>query len=198
MSSATRLPLLAACLLAAGATPATADRGVALDIGRIDVRQDLTPGGSYRLPVLGVRNPGDERTSYRMVVSPVADERRESPREEWFEFSPAELTLDPGETQAVNARITLPSGADPGDYIALVGPQIVAEAAGAQVGAAAAARLTFTVEPASLLEAWWLKVKRFFSDNTPWTWLVPSLLAFAALVALVGRRFSFRVERRRA
>ena len=60
---------LAAFLASSGA--ASADRGVALDLGKLEIAQALTPGGGYRLPPVGVRNPGDEVTTYRMTVSSV-------------------------------------------------------------------------------------------------------------------------------
>ena len=55
--------------------PAAADRGVALDLGRVEIARGLTPGGGYRLPPVGVRNPGDEETTYRMVVSSMLTRR---------------------------------------------------------------------------------------------------------------------------
>lgn len=195
VASATFLLSLFAAL---HASAALATKGVSVDLGRIAIEQRLTPGGSYRLPMLGVRNPGTELTSYRMGASAVASDGAEAPPEDWFEFSPRQLTLRPRETKPVRIRINLPTDAEPGDYIALVGAQIVSQGGGAQVGAAAAARTTFTVEPASLLQAWWLKLKTFFGDHGPWSWLVPVLVAVAILVRIFGRRFSFRVERRSA
>jgi hypothetical protein len=191
-----RWSVLTVLVLAVAAAPAAADRGVSLDLGRIEIEQRLTPGGSYRLPVFGVRNPGTEITSYRMGASAVESEDAEAPPESWFEFEPRQLTLKPGETRPVQARLVLPTDADPGDYVALVGAQIVTEGSGAQVGAAAAARTTFTVEPATTLQAWWLKLKTFLGDAAPWSWLVPALALLALLTFFVRKRFSLTVARR--
>jgi hypothetical protein len=180
----------------AGAAPSQASKGVRIDIGRIVVEQDLSPGGSYRLPVIGISNPGTETTTYRMGAGYVEGEKRRRPAENWFRFSPRQFTLAPEKTQAVTARLELPTGADPGDYAALIQATIVSDTRGAQVGAAAAARLTFTVEPSSWLQAWWLKVKTWLSDRAPWSWLVPALVLSAILVWLIQRRFAFRIERR--
>src|SRR4051812_7712696 len=155
------LLILAMLLLAA---PASASRGVSIDLGRIDIQQKLTPGGSYRLPTMGVRNPGTEATSYELKASPLVMNGKDAPPEAWFHFSRAKLTLKPHESAQVRVRIDLPTGADPGDYVALVGPQIVTKGTGAQVGAAAASRVTFSVEPATWLQAEWLKIKTFFGD----------------------------------
>jgi hypothetical protein len=175
---------------------AAADRGVALDLGRLDVAPKLTPGGGYRLPPLGVRNPGDEVTSYRIVVSHVEGQQGKPIPDDWVRVKPAELTLKPGRTQKVQARLNLPTGADPGDYEGLLAAQIVTKGEGAQVGAAAAAKLTFSVEAATLLGAWWYRIRTFLSGHEPWTWLIPSILATALLGLQLRRRFSFQVVRR--
>jgi hypothetical protein len=176
--------------------PAHASKGVAIDLGRIEIEQKLTPGGSYRLPVMGIRNPGSEVTSYALKASPLRLKGKEAPPESWFRFSPAKLTLKPDQTRAVKVRIELPTGADPGDYVALVGPQIVTRGRGAQVGAGAASRVTFTVEPATWLQAEWLKFKTFFSDGAPWSYVLPLVLLLTLLAYRVRRRFAFRIERR--
>lgn len=65
--------------------------------------------------------------------------------------------------------VELPTGADPGDYEALLAAQIVTEGNGVQAGGAAASKVTFTVEPSSPLEAWWLKTRRFLTGHEPFT-----------------------------
>jgi hypothetical protein len=186
--------VLGSILVSAGV--ASANRGVALDLGRIDVAQKLTPGGGYRLPPLGVRNPGDEATSYRIVVSHVEGQHGKPIPEDWVQVKPAELTLKPGRTEKVQTRLNLPTGADPGDYEGLLAAQIVTKGKGAQVGAAAAAKLTFSVESATLLGAWWYRIRTFLSGNEPWTWLIPAILATALLGQQLRRRFSLQIARR--
>jgi hypothetical protein len=178
------------------AAPAAADRGVALDLGKLEIAQVLTPGGNYRLPPVGVRNPGDELTTYRIVVSSVQGQSGTPVPEDWFEFEPRELTLKPDETQKVQARLSLPTGADPGDYEGLLAAQIVTEGKGAQVGAAAAAKVTFSVEAATWLGEQWYRIRTYLSDHEPWTWLVPAILAVLSLGWQVRSRFALRVERR--
>jgi len=178
------------------AAPASADRGVSIDVGKIAISQKLLPGGAYHLPTIGVRNPGTEPTSYRLTVSYVQGQGARQPPEGWFRFSPQTLTLRPGQTGQVRTRIELPRGAEPGSYAALVGAQIENTGTGTQVGAGAAAHMTFTVEPASLFQAWWLDVKTFTTDHAPMTWIVPLGLLACAFSWQVRRRFSFAVSRR--
>ena len=106
------------------------------------------------------------------------------------------MTLAPGETKKVATRLSLPTGADPGRYEGLLSAQIVTEGGGAQIGAAAAAKILFEVGSATLLGAWWHKLSTSFEEKAPWTWLVPALLAAALFVSQFRRRFSFRVEKR--
>lgn len=176
--------------------PAAADRGVALDLGRVEIARGLTPGGGYRLPPVGVRNPGDEETTYRMVVSSMLDQKGTPVPESWLRFEPREVTLRPGEASKVEARLELPTGADPGDYEGLLAAQIVTKGGGAQVGAAAAAKLSFAVESTTLFGAWWFRSSTWLERNTPWTWLVPALLLSAFLAVELRRRFAFHLERR--
>lgn len=190
------LILLALSGLVLSAGVAAADRGVALDLGRLDIAQTLTAGGGYRLPPIGVRNPGDEMTSYRLVVSHVQGQKGKPIPPEWLRFEPRELTLPSGRTEKVRARLSLPTGADPGDYEGLLAAQIVTKGKGAQVGAAAAAKLTFSVEAATLLGAWWYRIRTFLTGHEPWTWLIPSILATALLGLQLRRRFSIQVVRR--
>ena len=191
----------AALLVVAGAgmlllaSPVGAGRGVAVDLGRIDIDQPLAPGGAYRLPELGVRNPGDERTSYRLKVWPIRGAAL-APPAGWFRITPERLTLGPNQIQKVQTRIVLPPGATAGDYAALLGPEIVNEESGASVGAAAATRLTFTVKQASTLEGWWNRFERWFGDHRPWTILVPALLLAAFAADRLRRRYRLAFERR--
>ena len=191
-----RFVISAAVLGLVSSAPATASRGVAIDVGRIEVTQELTPGASYRLPTIGVRNAGDQPARYAMTSSAVVDPERRGVPTDWFKFSPRKLKLDPGETKRVRARMDVPTNADPGDYITLVGAQIVSEGEGAQVGAVAAARTTFTVESASALESWWLRLKTFLDDHMPWTWLLPATLGLAVVARQTRRRLTFTVARR--
>jgi hypothetical protein len=179
----------------ATAAPAAATQGVAIDVGQIAVSEDLKAGGEYRLPAFGVRNPGTESTSYRMAVSYIDDQAALQPPEAWFVFSPSQLTLGSEESKPVQTRLVIPPDAEPGTYAALIGPQIASNNEGAQVGAAAAARLSFTVVPSSAFEAWMRWLGRFIGEN-PWVLLIPiGILAFVAWWFL-HRRVAISIARR--
>lgn len=182
--------------LVASAAPVDAGKAVSIDVGSIAIREQLLPGGEYRLPTFGVRNPGTETTSYEISVSYVDGQEALRPAREWFSFDPATFTLGIEESRAVATTLRIPPDAEPGDYAALVGPRIVNERPGPQVGAGAAARLTFTVQPASALDAWLRELFRFLLGN-PWVWIAAALALLAVILWLLKRRYSFAVVRRR-
>ena len=185
-------------LVFSGVAQAQPRRGVSVDLGRVTVREKLLPGATYTLPTLGVRNPGNVRTSYRLAVSAIAGQDVHSPDESWFRFSPRALTLAPSESRPVQVKLAIPADADPGTYEALVGARIASGAGGAAVGAMAASRVRFTVDSSSTLDAWLRSIGTFFSDHEPWSYLAPSLAALLALWWPLRNRFRLRltIERR--
>lgn len=191
------LLILAAVWLMLGLpTAVMADAGVAIDLGAIDITQKLSRGGTYQLPTMGVRNPGTERSDYQMAVGYFQDQRERQPAGAWFTFAPASFSLAPGETQAVRVELNIPTGARPDDYRALLEARLGAPGEGASIGAGAGARVSFTVKPSNLVQAWQLKAQTWMSDNGPWSYLAPLLGAFALAAWMLMRRFEFRVARR--
>lgn len=189
--------LFLATLLATLVRPALATTGVSIDVSRIDVTEQLAPGGAYDLPKFGVRNPGTDATSYTMVVTYVDGQDAHQPPATWFSFSPPSLTLADGESQPVSTSLEVPPDAAAGEYAALIGPQIAAEGSGAQVGAGAAARLTFTVSECQGLDCWLRWIGRWIGEHL-YVLLIP--LALAALIGMrvMRRRFAFSIQRRPA
>jgi hypothetical protein len=178
-----------------GAAPAGASTGVSIDVGAIAITEVLKAGEEYRLPTFGVRNPGTEPTSYVIVVSYMANQPAMQPPAEWFTFSPGSLSLDGGQSKPVSARITLPAGAEPGEYLALIGPKIDGQGTGAQVGAGAAAKVTFTVEPSTWIEGVLRQIWRLVQEN-PWAVALVLLVVALVLLRFLRHRFSFSVARK--
>ena len=188
--------VLTAALLSASSS-ALADKGVSVDLGKIEVDKPLSKGGTYQLPTMGVRNPGTESANYVMAVSYIEAQKDRRAPAGWLQFSPDEFHLEPGQTQPVAITLRVPTSASPDDYAALLSAQLAEEGEGARVGAAAGARLEFSVEPSNILEAWRLRLRTMLADYGPWSYLAP-LLALALLATYwFSRRFSFRMERRR-
>ena len=90
-----------------------------------------------------------------------------------------------------NISLSLPAG----ERLALIGPKIDGQGTGAQVGAGAAAKLTFTVEPSLWLEGALRQVWRFIQEN-PWAVALVALVVALVVLRLLRRRFSFSVARK--
>ncbi|HEX5013493.1 MAG TPA: LPXTG cell wall anchor domain-containing protein, partial [Candidatus Limnocylindrales bacterium] len=80
-------------------------------------------------------------------------------------------------------------------YLGLIGPRIMSDGEGAQVGAGAAARVTFTIVPSSWLEGSLRWLWGFLMAN-PWIAVLGLLLIVLLLAWLFRRRFRISVARR--
>jgi len=170
-----------------------ADQGVGVNLGSINVDDRLRPGGDYGLPTLGVLNSGDEPGEYILSIGHDEKQTELEPPVGWFEFQPPRFHLDAGETRNVDIRLKLPSGADPGDYFAYIEARPVAKSADANVGIAAATRLSFTVEPSSWLDAQRRIFERWYNDNLPWTFVLPVLGLLSMALFYASKRLRFRL-----
>ena len=90
----------------------------------------------------------------------------------------------------------VPTGARPDDYEALIQAEIATEDEGTTVGAAAAARVSFTVKPSNLLQAWQLETQDFLREKSPWSYLVPGALGLGLVGWWLRKRFTINVGRR--
>lgn len=191
--AAAALAVAALCLIHPAAT--RADRGVRLDAGRIAIDEPLSPGQTYHLPTIGVSDPGDEGASYTMQVEVLNGARAPDPS--WFEFDHGSFDLQPGQTQPVAITMRIPTSAEPGDYTALLAAQIGSRSSGGVgVGAAAAARLTFTVRPANELAALWNVLGSWYAENRPWVAPLAAVLTIVLAGWFVRRHLSVDIRRR--
>lgn len=184
-----RLAVLVAGVLLVGSTSAApavhADVGVAIDLGRVDIAQVLSPGDRVELPVMHVRNAGDSSGRFVMGAAPV--DEGELLDASWVTFSPDSFSLAAGSRQPVRATLTIPDDAAPGEYVALLKAAVAPdeEAFGA-VGVAAASRMSLTVAPDPAAAP---------TDLSGILWVLAALTGLAGLVWL-GRRYQFAVVRR--
>lgn len=167
--------------------------GVGVNLGKINIEEPLKPGGIYSFPVIGVINTGDETGDYELAVTYHQDQPELRPKEEWFNFSPSSFQLEPGESQNIVIKLSLPMKMKPGDYFAyLEAHPVITAGPGTTIGVAAATKTYFTVIPANLWQAFTHRVSSFFVLNAPWTYVVLSIVVGATLIALFRRFFSFQ------
>jgi hypothetical protein len=181
--------VMAVLALTSAAPPsgARADAGVSLDRGGLFIVEQLEGGGRYTLPVVTVRNPGDEPSAYRMTVLFLEETDARRPDPAWFTFEPATFELGPGERQPVSIVVELPGDVRPDDYEALVQAEMVSGTSGTSVGAAAAAPVTFTVTPESTWQEWRLRVGGWVDGAGIWGYAVAIAVLSGAAVLLGGR-----------
>lgn len=183
------------CSLVPRARGVAASPGVGVNLGSIQVDDVLSPGGGYDLPTLGVINTGDEALRYEVSVRYRADQDEQRPGEDWFSFQPQGFRLEPGESQPVDIRLTLPTGARPGAYFAHLEAHPVADDRGA-IGVAAATRLSFTVDDAGWFSAQRHRLNRWLDEYGPWTYVIPGGLLAAFTIYKLGAAYSIDIRRR--
>lgn len=192
-----RRSLATALILAAlAAAPVTATRGVAVDLGKIEISSALAPGGTYKLPTLGVRNPGTEAAWFTLGAGGTGADGTLPLSQEWFSFSPARFQLQPGESVPVAIDLHLPAGVEPGHYEGLLRAELVPETTGAVVGAAAGARLSFEVKASGSVESHLRELLGLLAGVPGWFYGALVLSIAAVGLRVLSRRFSIRLERR--
>lgn len=170
---------------------ALAKIGVGMGTGKIQVDQVLKAGLIYTLPSITVLNTGDESSEYGVGIQYHENQPEMKPPKEWFGFEPSEFHLEPGQSQIVQVKLTLPvRGAKPGDYFAFLQgfPVKKAIVGGTSVGVAAAAKLYFTVAPANFFAGVYYRAVSLLTLYSPWSYVFSAII-IAALAIVLFRRF---------
>ncbi|MCH8062456.1 MAG: molecular chaperone [Chloroflexi bacterium] len=189
--------LIVALALLPGA--AWAQAGVGINVGSIQIDQDLAPGGIYNLPAVGVINTGNESSDYSLRITYLADRPEMRPSEDWFSFNPPVFRLEPGEDGTVGIRVHVPVAARSGDYFALLEAYPVPSGqSGALISVAAATKLSFTVRPSNVFTGSLVWGYHRMNDTSPYSYIVLGLLMLVILGFLARRflRFDINVTRR--
>lgn len=194
------LPVLAGLAFAFGlASPAGvgASQGVRINVGRIEVHDTLSAGRTYHLPDLEVSNPGTEPARYEMLAGVVVGQDDTPLDPAWVSFVPSGFVLDPQQVQRVAVTITIPTETKAATYGGLLKAQLAPTGAGVAVGAAAAARITFTTAPpGSFVDAVVVGIGEFLAATQPWPLVILLGLALVLAARVVARRWDIRVQRR--
>lgn len=173
---------------------AWAQLGAGVGLGKIELKEPLTPGGVYALPSLPVINTGEIAATYEVEAIFVSSEPA-SPKglavsavERYFSFSPRRFHLNPNESRQVKVTITLPFTAPAGQYRVLLEAHTVSKTEGGNVaiGPAAAARLNFSVGTApGVLGAIRQRVVTLWNFYLPWSLFFVLALDFLAILYLL-------------
>ena len=178
---------------------AWAQAGVGVNVGSIQVDQDLNPGGIYNLPAVGVINTGKDASDFSLRITYLADRPEMRPAEDWFSFTPSVFPLDAGEDRTVGIRLNVPVAARAGDYFALIEAYPVPSGqTGVVISVAAATKLSFTVRPSNVFTGSLVWAYHRVNDSSPYSYIVMGLLILAILGTLARRflRLQINVTRR--
>lgn len=170
--------------------------GVGVGSGKIQVDQSLKPGLIYTLPAITIINTGDEASEYGVGIQHRENQSEIKPNKEWFNFEPNNFHLEPGQTQVVQVKLTLPvNGVEPGNYFAFLQayPDSRTQTGNTSVGVAAAAKLYFSVEPANFFTGLYYRAASISKQYSPWSYIILAFVFATIIVALFRRFFSFNI-----
>ena len=170
--------------------------GVGVGIGKIQVDQPLKSGLIYTLPNFVLVNTGDEPSEYGVQIVYHENQKEMRPAKEWFKFEPSQFFLEPGQSQLVQIKLTLPiMGAEPGDYFAFLQgrPLQKTETGMTSIGVAAATKLYFTVAPANIFVGIYYRIASLAPLYSPWSYVVSAIVIAALLIAILRRFISFNI-----
>jgi len=177
------------------ASVALAGIGVGVNLGKIEIDEPIKPGGIYNFPSIGVINTGTEPADYELAITYHQDQPEIRPLQEWFSFNPSSFRLEPGESQNVAVKLTLPTKTKPGDYFAYLEAHPVIKAGpGTTIGVAAATKTYFSVAPANIFQAITYRVSSFFTVYAPWTYVVLIVVVGAIIITVFRKFFKFNIN----
>lgn len=176
---------------------ALAKIGVGVGLGKIQIDEQLSPGGIYKLPALPVLNTGDEDGQYEVEVTYLSGQEEMRPSQEWFRFSPQRFSLTAGSSQTVAVTLTLPVSARPGNYFAFLEAHPIQEGEGVTIGVAAATKLNFTVKPAGILGAAIERIRSLIEANKTVAYTLAGVVAAGTIFYLARRYLNVRISLKR-
>lgn len=177
---------------------ALAGIGVGVNLGKIEIDEPLKPGGIYNFPSIGVINTGDEPGDYELEITYHQDQPQLRPAQEWFSFNPSSFHLEPGQSQSVAIKLSLPVKTKPGDYFAYLEAHPVIKAGpGTTIGVAAATKTYFSVVPANIWQAIIWRISSFFTMYAPWTYVALAIVIGAIIIVIFRKFFAFKIAIRK-
>lgn len=190
------LMVLLLALLSSTGLAYAQELGVGINTGKITVDEPMMPGGSYKLPSVGIINTGQVMTDYEMAISYHEGQPELKPAAAWFNFDPKTITLEPKQSKNIAITLHIPANARPGAYFVYLEAHPVAKAGAVAIGIAAVARLYFTVKPANIFSALANQASAFIQDQAPYSWVVLGVILLVIIIILIRRfvRISLRVE----
>jgi hypothetical protein len=165
-----------------GGMASAARIGVGVSLGKVELKENLKPGLTYKLPTVVVFNNGDVKSDYEMTLQFNEKQPQRKPGAYWVQFTPQHFTIQPGKSQQVTMSIKAPSAARPGDYFAYIEahPLKKDKTGKTAINIAAATKLSFKVAPANIFQ----KLYYFLLDL--WNRFKRLIIVIFILAAMAG------------
>lgn len=176
-----------------------AKMGVGIGTGTIQVDGLLKPGIIYTLPSVTVFNTGDESSEYSLSIEYRENVSELRPEKEWFIFEPLKFYLEPGQSQIVQVKLSLPiKNVKPGDYFTFLSAHPIQESEEgiATIGIAAASKLYFTVAPANILQGIYYRFISLYSQYHPWNTIILAIIFAAILINIFQKKFKIQIAKK--
>lgn len=168
--------------------------GVGVGTGEIKLDKPIKAGGIYTIPTLQITNTGDEAGNYKIGLAFHVERKQLRPKLEWFSFEPSRFFLEPGKSQRVEIKLTIPLKAQPGDYFTyLESSSFTEEEHVTKVGVAVGTRLFFTVIPSNIWQAITFRASSLWKMYSPWNWVVLGVVLAAILIVFFKKKFAFQI-----
>jgi hypothetical protein len=172
--------------------------GVGIGGGKIIVDEPLKAGTLYDVPPVTILNTGDEASDYEVDVAFHVEQQEIWPEREWFEFSPKEFYLEPGDAQLVEVRLNLPVKVLPGNYFAFIEGKPLKKATetsgGAHVGIAAASKFYFSVAPNNIFQGLYYRFLSLYNNAKPWSHVILVVVVLAILITIFKKTFKIQLS----
>lgn len=168
--------------------------GVGVGTGKVTIEEPMKAGGIYDIPSVIVFNTGDEPSGYFMDLLYDGSWTGLVPDKSWFTYEPKEIQLDPGKGGEMKIKMKFPLRVEPGEYFAFLAahPAAKAQGGGTQIGVAAAAKLSFTVEPASWFQGVLFRLMNLVRIYK--TWIYIFLGTVVVIVTILAIRKFVHIE----
>lgn len=180
----------------------SANIGVGIGPGKIELEKPVKPGGLYKMPPFTVINTGDEAGEYEVSIEYQDGQSKLWPARDWFVLNPGKIHLNPGQSQSVDISVNIPIKAKPGEYFAFLSAHPVSNSnvpGKANMEISAAAKIYFAISPANVFQALYYRTVFLLSKYAPWSYVLLTII-LGSILLVIGRHFiSFNIgiERKR-
>lgn len=182
--------VLCLALAVAGFLPiaAEASLGTGVSASPIVLAESAHPGNSYALPAMYVVNTGTEPSDYAVHVARLSQGAQRVAPAGWIHIGKPRFHLDPKQATSVPLTLDVPADASPGDYMTnlVAGTVPPGSTSGLALGAAAAAKLLFSVTPSPGVQFPW--------PWPVWVYVILALVLVAAAGMYLYRRLGLSVQ----